>query len=90
MWRPEIQAGAYAPGERGTSRRRPAEIGTWIGFTCEKDSVYLWPKNEQSEMAHRASISLNNGLHIVQVHAPVLHLADTLAREYLHRLEDGR
>lgn len=90
VWRPEVQAGAYAPGERGTSRRRPAEIGTWIGFTCEKDTVYLWPKNEQSEVAHRASITLNNEVHLVQVHAPELDLADALAREYLRRIEDRR
>lgn len=90
VWHPEIQRGAYAPGERGTSRRSPTEIGAWTGFTCEKKLVYLWPKNEQSGLEHRASVVLNNGLHVVQAHAPELTLADALAREYLRRLDGGR
>ena len=86
---PEAGEGAYQPGEKGRSERRPWTVSTWTGFTCRKEFVFLWPGGEHSEPTVSTSAHLNNGQHLLRVEGRTLAETKALAMEYLARLNEG-
>lgn len=84
---PEYGEGSYNPGERGTSRRTNWTVGNWSGFVCQKNLVYLLPKNETSERHRSTYAFLHNGHHLLRVDARTPAETRRLASEYLDRLE---
>lgn len=82
----EQDESAYTPGERGTSRRTKWTVGTWTGFTCQKDIVLLWPEGKRSDPTQMQYVFLNNGHHMLRAGGRSLSEAKELATEYLDRL----
>lgn len=84
---PKYGTGAYRPGERGTSTRTAWSVRSWVGFTCAKDLVRLWPDGAESGRDTEFTIALTNGIHALDVTGRSLAEARALAEEYLARLE---